>query len=274
SLILPISRVGSHRYRRMNTFWCKKIVFAEWRDTILPYWMVHMYRRISAMMLFIFIILGLAASVSGEEREARFGLDTFIGTPSAMDDVFKGVFPGLSLRFMLNGKIGFSLDYAFIGFEYYYPESPSGPWIGPVAWSSMPARFADLQADWIFYQTRHFIAPQVWYVTSLDSSGQEVSVRLGAGPAFSFLIPAESALYYPGLSDAFEQFNNDFEIHPGWSFRLGFEYRPRFARFLRLGAEYLFLIDSLTAFASEVSSDVLDYVDRSGNFLLFLGVRL
>ncbi|MFH2114017.1 MAG: hypothetical protein ABIJ86_05880 [Spirochaetota bacterium] len=219
-------------------------------------------------------IAGLAVPLSGQEREYRFGLDTFVGTPSAADDVFKGVFPGLSLRYMMNDRFGFSLDYAFIGFEYYYPESPSGPWAGPVAWSSMPSRFSDLQDDWIFYQTRHFIAPQMWYLTSLDPVRQAFTLRLGAGPAISFLIPAEAALYYPGLSDAFEQFNKDFEIHPGWSFRLGLEFQPQFAGFLRFGAEYLFLIDSITTFASEVSSSALDYIDRSGNFLLFAGVRL
>ena len=97
----------------------------------------------------------------------------------------------------------------------------------------MPSHFADLRADWIFYQTRHFIAPQVWYLTTLDPDRQAFTLRLGAGPAFSFLLPAEAARYYPGLSDAFEQFSKDFEIHPGWSFRLGLEYRPEFARFLR-----------------------------------------
>ena len=143
-----------------------------------------------------------------------------------------------------------------------------------MAWSSMPSHFADLRADWIFYQTRHFIAPQVWYLTTLDPDRQAFTLRLGAGPAFSFLLPAEAARYYPGLSDAFEQFSKDFEIHPGWSFRLGLEYRPEFARFLRFGAEYLFLIDSVTTFASELSNGALDYIDRSGNFLLFAGVRL
>jgi hypothetical protein len=219
-------------------------------------------------------IAGLGVPLSSQESEYRLGLDTFVGTPSAMDDVFKGVFPGFSLRYMVNQRVGISLDYAFIGFEYYYPESPSGPWAGPVAWSSMPSRFSDLRGDWIFYQTRHFIAPQVWYLTSLDPVRQAFTLRLGAGPAFSFLIPAEAALYYPGLSEAFEQFSKDFDIHPGWSFRLGLEYQPQFAGFLRFGAEYLFLIDSLTTFASELSTDVLDYIDRSGNFLLFAGVRL
>jgi len=233
-----------------------------------------MCRKIPAWILLIIVFLSPASPVSGEDGESRFGLDTFLGTPSAMDDVFKGVFPGLSLRYMLTGRIGFSLDYAFIGFEYYYPESPSGPWVGPVAWSSMPSRFDDLRGDWIFYQTRHFVAPQVWYLTSLDPSGQTASLRLGAGPAFSFLIPAQAALYYPGLSDAFEQFSTEFDVHPGWSFRLGFEYRPEFARFLRVGAEYLFLIDSVITFASDISGGALEYIDRSGNFLLFAGVRL
>lgn len=90
-----------------------------------------MHRKFIVWILLILIlVLGLVAPVSGEDRDPRFGLDFFVGTPSAMDDVFKGVFPGLSLRFMLNGRVGFSLDYAFIGFEYYYPESPSGPWGG------------------------------------------------------------------------------------------------------------------------------------------------
>ena len=231
-------------------------------------------RKILPVWVLLLFSLSLAVGVSAQEGEGRFGADIFVGTPSAMDDVFKGVFPGLSLRFMLNGRVGFSLDYAFIGFEYYYPESSSGPWAGPVAWSSMPSRFSDLRADWIFYQTRHFIAPQVWYLTTLDPDRQAFTLRLGAGPAFSFLLPAEAARYYPGLSDAFEQFSKDFEIHPGWSFRLGLEYQPEFARFLRFGAEYLFLIDSLTTFASELSSGALDYIDRSGNFLLFAGVRL
>lgn len=233
-----------------------------------------MNRMNSPGLLIFIIILGLVTPASSEERESRFGLDLSVGTPSAMADVFKGVFPGLSLRYMLTRRIGFSLDYAFMGFEYYYPESPTGPWVGPVAWSSMPSRFADLRSDWIFYQTRHFIAPQIWYVTSLDPSGQAVHLRLGVGPAFSFLVPSQAALYYPGLSDAFQQFSTDFEVHPGWAFRLGFEYRPRFARFLRMGAEYLFLIDSLTTFASDLGSGTLEYIDRSGNFLLFAGVRL
>lgn len=231
-------------------------------------------RKKTRLWLLLPLFLCLAAKVSAQEPDSRIGADIFIGTPSAADDVFRGVFPGLSLRFMLNRKVGFSLDYAFLGFEYYYPETPSGPWAGPVEWSSMPSRFSHLRSDWIFYQTRHFIAPQIWYLSSLDAEGQALFLRLGAGPAFSFLLPAQAAKYYPGLSDAFTQFNEDFEVYPGWSFRMGLEYKPSFAPFLRLGAEYLFLIDSLVTFAADLSSGAWDYLDRAGNFLIFVGVRL
>ena len=214
------------------------------------------------------------AALHAQERLPRFGLDLFVGTPSASGDIFRGVFAGSSLRYRPSRRIEFSLDYAFMGFEYYYPKSPSGPWEGPTAWSSMPSRFDDLWGDWIFYQTRHFIAPQAWYVASLERFGQPLALRVGAGPAFSLVIPSGAAKFYPGLADAFEQFRKDYEIHPGWSFRLGLEYLPRRLGALRFGAEYLFVIDSVTGFASDIGDYGLEYLDRSGNVLIFAGVRL
>ncbi len=230
-------------------------------------------------LLAVSLIFSLAAAVfapavSGEGRDARIGVDIFVGTPSAASDIFQAVFPGVSLRYHHAGGMEFSLDYAFMGFEYYYPESPSGPWSGPVEWSSMPSRFEGLRSGWIFYQTKHFIAPQIWYVASLERYGQPLAIRVGAGPAFSLVIPGESAKFYPGLADAFEQFEKDFDIHPGWSFRLGLEYLPRRLSALRFGAEYLFVIDSVTNFASDIGTWGTEYIDRSGNVLVFAGVRI
>lgn len=217
--------------------------------------------------------LALNAAAARDERPF-LGLDLFVGTPSSADDFFRAAFPGLSLRFRPFRRVEFSVDYAFLGFEYYYPESPSGPWKGPVEWSSMPSRLDGLRSEWIFYQTRHFIAPQVWYLASLERYGQPLAVRVGLGPAFSLVLPGQSAHYYPGLSDAFEQFEKDFDIHPGWSFRLGLEYRPRRLDALRFGAEYLFLIDSASAFASGMEDGALEYADKAGNLLVFAGLRL
>ncbi|HCM25117.1 MAG: hypothetical protein A2Z99_18580 [Treponema sp. GWB1_62_6] len=229
-------------------------------------------RMLATLLIFVFSAAVSTAAAFAQGRDVRFGVDFFVGTPSASSDIFRAVFPGVSLRYRHSGRIEFSLDYAFMDFEYYYPESPSGPWMGPVDWSSMPSRFDKLRGDWIFYQTKHFIAPQVWYIASLERYGQPLAIRLGAGPAFSLVIPSESAKFYPGLADAYEQFKKDFDIHPGWSFRLGLEYKPW--RAVRLGAEYLFVIDSVTSFASDIGVWGTEYLDRSGNVLIFAGVRI
>jgi len=200
------------------------------------------------------------------------GVDAFVGTPSARADIFRHVFVGTSLRYVASPTFEISLDYAFMDLEYYYPESGSGPWTGPVPWSSVPARFSDLRGSWIFYQTRHFLAPQVWYIAPLEDYGLPLAIRLGAGPALSIIVPSEAARYYPGLSDAFEQFRSSFKAYLGLSLRLGLEYRPW--RLWRLGAEYLFVVDSLSSMAADISQNGLDYFSKAGNLILYGGLRL
>jgi hypothetical protein len=200
------------------------------------------------------------------------GVDVIAGTPSALGDVFRSAFVGASLRFIASRNLEFSLDYAFMDIEYYYPETGSGPWRGPVPWSSVPPPLSGMKDGWIFYHTKHFIAPQVWYIAPLEDLGLPLAVRVGAGPAISFLVPSEAALYYPGLSDAFEQFRVGFQTFLGMSLRLGLEYR--LWNFARLGIEYLFIVDSFTDMAGDISRYGLDYFNRAGNFLVFAGARL
>lgn len=207
-----------------------------------------------------------------DDAGSHIGIDLFLGTPSALGDVFRTGFPGLSLRYIASPRLEFSLDYAFMAIEYYYPESGSGPWRGPVPWSSIPPAFSSLQSDWIFFQTRHFISPQVWYVAPLDVLGLPAALRLGLGPAISLIIPNESARYYPGLSSAFQQFSKTFDAFLGMSLHLGAEYR--LFEVLRLGLDYLFVIDSITSIGGDIGSYGWDYFKRSGNLLVFAGVRL
>ena len=202
----------------------------------------------------------------------HFGLDLFVGTPSAADDIFQAVFPGISLRYLYSPHVEFSLDYAFLALEYYYPKSPSGPWVGPVEWSSVPSRFNGLKDSWIFYHTRHYISPLAWYVERFDEGRSPFALRVGAGPVLSLVIPNGSADYYPGLSDAFEQFELDFDMHPGWSIAVGLEYAPW--RLLRVGVEYLFIVDSLPDFVDNMGHSGLNYVEQAGNFRLFAGLRI
>jgi opacity protein-like surface antigen len=207
-----------------------------------------------------------------QAHRPHFGLDVFVGTPSAADDIFQAVFPGISLRFLYSRNIEFSLDYAFIALEYYYPKSPSGPWVGPVDWSSVPSRFNGLRDSWIFYHTRHYISPLAWYVERLNEGHSPFALRVGAGPVLSLVIPSGSADYYPGLSDAFEKFELDFDVHPGWSVAVGLEYAPW--RLLRVGVEYLFIVDSLPDFVENMGHSGLNYVDKAGNLKLFVGLRI
>jgi hypothetical protein len=202
----------------------------------------------------------------------HFGLDLFVGTPSARADVFRSVFPGASLRYIATRNLEFSLDYAFMETEYYYPVSGSGPWVGPVEWSSMPANFSGMKDNWIFFQTKHFLAPQIWYVAPLDELELPAAIRVGIGPAISFLVPNEAARYYPGLSDAFSQFTKTFDAFLGLSLHLGLEYRPM--DFVHVGVEYLFLVDKVTEVASGIGSYGVKYFERAGNLMVFAGVRL
>ncbi len=227
--------------------------------------------------------LFLAAAVSSAGAQAarslwaggggpHIGVDALVGTPSSQADVFRKGFVGASLRYMASRNLEFSLDYAFMDFEYYYPESSSGPWTGPVPWSSVPATFSSMKDSWIFYQTRHFLAPQVWYVAPLEDYGLPMAIRLGAGPALSFVVPNEAAQYYPGLSDAFDQFASNFKAYLGLSLRLGLELRP--LTWGRVGLEYLFVVDSLIDMAAELGHYGLDYAGRAGNFVVYAGLRL
>ena len=136
----------------------------------------------------------------------------------------------------------------------------------------MPARFDGLKDSWIFFHTRHFIAPQVWYVAPLEEYGAPLAIRVGAGPAISLIVPNEAASYYPGLSAAYKEFAASFKAYLGLSLRVGLEYRPW--SWARLGVEYLFVVDSLTAMAGDISRDALGYVERSGNFIVFTGIRI
>jgi hypothetical protein len=229
-----------------------------------------------ALALSAFLIAG--ASAEDEEDPpggawwTRFGVDAFVGTPSAASDAFRSAFFGASLRYRLSRHFELSLDYAFMETEYYYPEGASGPWAGPVPWSSMPDRYSGMRDSWIFYHTKHFLAPQLWYIEPLDRFDLPLAVRVGAGPAISFLVPSEAAEYYPGLSDAYELFKESFQAYLGLSLRLGLEYRPW--RFFRVGAEYLFVVDSFSEMAGDIGRYGWEYFDRAGNFLVFVGARL
>jgi hypothetical protein len=235
--------------------------------------------RIERALVAILLCMAAAAAWAGPRATLwpggagpYIGVDLLVGTPSARGDVFKAVFPGASLRFLASRHLEFSLDYAFMEIEYYYPESGAGPWHGPLQWSSMPDRFSGMRPDWIFYHTKHFIAPQAWYVAPLDDLGLPLAIRIGAGPAISLIVPNEAAKFYPGLSDAFEQFKESFKAYLGLSLRLGLEYRPW--SHARIGLEYLFVVDSLIGMAGDMAKYGLDYLDRAGNFLVFAGARL
>jgi len=203
----------------------------------------------------------------------RFGIDAFVGTPSAFGDAFRSVFFGASLRYIVSPNLELSLDYAFMDVGYYYPEDAQGDsWAGPVPWSSMPERYEGMRSSWIFYHTRHFLAPQLWYLAPLDRFELPLALRVGAGPAFSFLVANDAADYYPGLAEAYALFKKDFEAYLGLSLRLGLEYRP--GRFWRLGLEYLFIVDSFSGLADDLGRYGFGYVERSGNLLAFVGARL
>lgn len=234
----------------------------------------------AAFVRFVAIGLLLAAptallaegSVWPNGKGPYLGLDLMVGTPSATADVFRNAFFGGSLRFIASEHFELSLDYAFMETEYYYPESINGPWAGPVPWNSMPARFEDRRGDWIFYHTKHFLSPQLWLIAPIERAQAPLFARFGAGPAISFLVPNEAAKYYPGLSDAFEVFNESFETYLGLSLRAGLEYRPW--EHIRVGAEYLFIADSLADAGEDIARLGWEYLSRSGNFVVTAGVRL
>jgi len=224
----------------------------------------------AALAVAPFVAAGEGARDAGPYH--RFGFDLMAGTPSALTDVFRSAFFGASFRYMITEKLGLGLDYAFMDLEYYYPEGADGPWAGPVPWSSVPDRFSGLRDSWIFYHTKHYLAPQLWYFESLSEFGTPLTIRLGLGPAISFLVPSESASYYPGLSDAYSLFKESFEAYLGFSIELGLEYE--LGEHLRLGGEYLFIADSASDLAGDVARYGLDYFRRSGNFVFLAGVRL
>jgi hypothetical protein len=230
----------------------------------------------AAMAVFLSLATGAAAFCAGPIWRGvggpYIGVDFTAGTPSAMGDVFRAAFPGASLRFIASPRLEFSLDYAFMETGYYYPESGSGPWTGPIPWSSMPGKYDGLEDSWIFYHTKHFISPQVWYLAPLEDYGWPLAIRLGAGPAISLIVPSESATYYPGLSGAYKEFESGFKAFLGLSLRAGLEYRPW--PWARLGLEYLFVVDSLVDMAANLSSEGLDFVSRAGNFVVFTGIRI
>jgi hypothetical protein len=235
-------------------------------------------RRISRAAAILFAMAAAAGAAAQSSSwpggKAPFiGVDVMVGTPSARGDVFRNAFPGLSLRYLASRNFEVSLDYAFMDVGYYYPESGSGPWAGPVPWSSIPSRFEDMKDSWIFFHTKHFLAPQLWYVAPLDELLElPLALRLGVGPAISFLVPNEAAQYYPGLSDAFTLFNESFKAYLGFSVRLGLEYKPW--NLIRVGAEYLFVVDSLTSVAGDVGKLGIRYFQRAGNFVVYTGVRI
>jgi len=235
-------------------------------------------RPIRALALILAVSVtaqGLAAEIFSpwSDGRARLGLDLSLGTPSGLKDVFRSAFPGVSLRYLATRNFEFSLDYAYLEMSYYYPTSPSGPWAGPVPWSSVPASFSGMRTDWLFYQTRHFLAPQAWYVGSLEEAlGLPLDLRVGLGPALTLVVPSEALKYYPSLADAVANFSSTFKAYLGLSFHAGLGWHP--TDWFRLGAEYLFVVDSPFDVMTELWRDPLGWVERSGNLVLTAGVRL
>ncbi len=227
----------------------------------------------------LFSVLALVVSLSwGQDaREtskstAVFGMDAFMGAPSLFNGVFDAPFPGISLRFRATPTLEFSLDYAFMNIEYYYPEEASGAWFGPVPWSSMPELFAAYRDSWLFYQTKHFLAPFVWYRSILSETPVHLTLRLGLGPAFSLIIPNEASQYYPGFLDEFTAFSQSFSINLGAASRIGLE-TALWDNFV-FGADLLFIVDSFVNVASDIAHYGYGYIERAGNLLLFIGVRI
>jgi hypothetical protein len=234
--------------------------------------------RISARILALTLMMAAAIPAAAEEwavpesRKPVFGFDVAVGTPSALGDVFRTAFFGVSARYFFTPEIAVSLDYAFMEKEFYYPASASGPWVGPVPWSTLPSRFEDMRDSWIFYHTKHLLAPQLWYIAPFELLELPLAVRVGGGPAISFIVPSEAAEYYPGLSDQFEVFRQDFKAFLGFSVRLGLE--VELFEHLRVGADYLFIVDSAAEMAGDVGSFGIDYFDRAGNVVIFAGFRI
>ncbi len=217
------------------------------------------------------LLLGGLPVAAQDDLPHVLGVDFTIGTPSSFQDIFRSVSLGASVRWLATDRIEVSLDYFYLGKEFYYPDS--GDWYGPVPWTSVPS--GDIHAyDWIFYHTRHYIAPKAWYLVPLDalSEAGDFDLRLGTGPALNFIIPSEAAIYYPELADAFEQFEKTFDAYLGWTVNVGLEYHP--VPLVALGFEYMFLIDDFTKIAYSMSQDWLGYLDKAGNFVFYVGMRI
>jgi len=228
-----------------------------------------------AAMLFFLARTGATAQESSPipwpDGQPHIALDLFVGAPLNPADTFTNPFPGASLRFFASSNIEFGIDYIFLGTDYYYPESPSGSWQGPVEWSSMPAGFRS-QSDWIFYQTRHFISPMVWYVVPPSPDALPFAVRLGLGPALSFVVPSGAADYYPGLSQSFSQFSSGFKAFLGASLAMGVEFR--LGSVATLGAQCRMVVDSFTTMVDDIGRLGLSWLGEAGIITASAGLRL
>ncbi|MCX7023255.1 MAG: hypothetical protein NT080_01375 [Spirochaetes bacterium] len=216
------------------------------------------------------LVLSLPAAAQ-EGLPHILGIDLVVGTPSSVQDVFRSVTVGASVRWLMSYNVELSLDYFFLGTEYYYPDPDSGDWVGPVPWTSVPQNWGVDASDWIFYHTRHYLAPKAWLLIPSEPYGG-FAARFGTGPALSFVVPSEAATYYPELADAFAEFETTFEAYLGWTLDAGLEWRPM--KLLAVGFEYLFVADDLRTILASFARDWLGYLDRSGNLVIYLGVRI
>ncbi len=206
----------------------------------------------------------------GPGSKINVDVNLFIGTPSRLSSIFQTPVFGISTRWMPFSWFGFGLDYAMLAKDYYwYDESGAAPvWQGPITFPELSAKGFTSEADWLFYDTQNYLSPQLVFALPLEN----LELHSALGLALVLPLFSEAINYYPEVSVPYASFLSNFQIFVGYSVKLGASYTIN--SIASFGLDYLFIAKSFQEFSLDFAQNPLGTIDRDGNLLFSLGIRL
>lgn len=146
-------------------------------------------------------------------------LDLVGGIPFSKS-LYQEIFFGGRFEFDLKpGPWGVELELDYHSKAYFFYNSATKTWYGPVSWGLGP-QASSQPGDYPFYLTRYILAPGLvykWFFTDWE-------LKAAAGLLFQFSVLPESADYYPDFKNQYQNSEKKLSSFLGSYFKVGADF--------------------------------------------------
>ena len=173
-------------------------------------------------IMIVAVLLCTAPELDAQTRTGPFVGGTFalVDRPDELaGDVALGGYIGIrnSFGLVLMG------EYLYAGKDFYYFDSASSSWSGPVRWSQVPSGESS-RSEWQFYRRRHVVGGSV----GLSYPFGRLGLYSTAGIMLNIVDPSDVADSYPAFKDAVNAPSlGDGPVFASYAFRFGAVYPAR-----------------------------------------------